>query len=466
MLEVAAAVSLGATACAPTAGVRDGRHGPSARPPHLLFILADDLGWGDLSAYGRSDYATPVIDALAYQGVRLTQAYANSSVCTPTRVALLTGRYQQRLRVGVEPPIPWARWAPSGGFPGLPPEHPTIASLLKTAGYRTALIGKWHVGYLPQYGPLKSGFEQFFGIFGGGVDYFSHTDGAGDPDLWEGETPVQRVGYLTDLISDRAVDFIRRHARSSTPFYLSVNYTAPHWPWQGPGDARLSASSFAAQQLDGGSPAVFAEMVERLDQGLGRLLEVLDESAVSRDTLVVFTSDNGGERFSNMSPFAGRKGSVYEGGHRVPAIVRWPGVVPERSISQQVAMTFDWMATLLAAAGISPHPGYPLDGIDLLPLLKSGAGAASEPRQLFWRIGGQRAARAGDLKYLAVSSPEQVLTAGGASAGALGLELLFDLATDPGESVNLLALRPDDGDRLRAAWATWNANMLPVPRAL
>jgi arylsulfatase A-like enzyme len=165
------------------AGARQAVESPPARarPPNLVFILADDMGWGDLSVYGRQDYQTAALYAFARQGVRLTQAYSGSSICTPTRVAFHTGRYQQRLPVGLREPLAWAGQAPSGGLPGIPPEHSTLASLLKNAGYRTALIGKWHAGYLPHYGPIKSGYEAFFGIFSGGVDYFTHRDGNGSP---------------------------------------------------------------------------------------------------------------------------------------------------------------------------------------------------------------------------------------------------------------------------------------------
>jgi arylsulfatase A-like enzyme len=182
------------------------------------------LGWADLSIYGRSDYRTRTLDKFAGQGVRLTHAYSNSSVCTPTRVAFFTGRYQQRLPVGLQEPLDWAAHAPPVG---LPPEHPTIASRLRESGYHTALAGKWHVGYLPNFSPLKSGFDEFFGIYSGGVDYFTHKDGYGDPDLWEDETPVDKAGYITDLITERALEVIAARARTRDPFYLSVHYTHP-----------------------------------------------------------------------------------------------------------------------------------------------------------------------------------------------------------------------------------------------
>src|SRR5688572_29465966 len=216
-----AALSAAAATLPASSAIADDRGGRGRRPPNVVFILADDPGWADLSSYGRRDYRTPVLDRLAHRGARLAQAYSGSSICTPTRVAFFTGRYQQRLPVGLQEPLGWVGDAAPGSLPGIPSDHPTIASLLKGAGYRTALVGKWHAGYLLQHSPNKSGFEEFFGIFSGGVDYFTHRDGNGDADLWEDETPVEKTGYITDLITERAVDYIRRKAARRRPFYLS-----------------------------------------------------------------------------------------------------------------------------------------------------------------------------------------------------------------------------------------------------
>ncbi|QSA97943.1 sulfatase [Methylococcus sp. EFPC2] len=439
----------------------------SARPPNIVFILADDLGWGDLSIYGRTDYATPNIDKLATQGVRLTQAYSNSSVCTPTRIAYLTGRYQQRLPIGLQEPLGNRKQLRERGQLdrlGLPPDHPTIASLLKAGGYETALVGKWHSGYLPTFSPLKSGFDHFFGIFSGAVDYFTHKDGSGEADLWEDETPVERTGYITDLITRRAIEFLGKASRSKDPFYLSLHYTAPHWPWEGPGDDAVSRRLKSLFHYDGGSIETYGEMVRSLDTGVGEVLATLDSLGLADDTLVVFTSDNGGERFSQIWPFVGSKGGVYEGSNRVPAIVRFPGRLPADRISHQVAATFDWTASLLAVAGVSPHHDYPLDGIDLLPYLAQ-AGSAAKPleRALFWRIHGQHAARIGDLKYIKLARPEQAQIPGGLAAR--GTEFLFDLSRDVREQANLKDQRPGDLQRLSAAWEAWNAEVLPEPAA-
>src|SRR3954468_759482 len=193
----------------------------ASRPrPNILFILADDLGYGDLSCYGRPDYRTPHLDRLAREGVRFTGNYTAAAVCTPTRVALMTGRYPARLPIGLVEPLAYG-----DNSVGLPPEHPTPASLLKAVGYQTALIGKWHLGYLPEHGPIRHGFDEFYGILSGGVDYFSHLEPSGKLDFHEGNVTVEQAGYMTDLLTDRALSYLRR--RHTAPFYLALHYTAP-----------------------------------------------------------------------------------------------------------------------------------------------------------------------------------------------------------------------------------------------
>ncbi|MBD2018996.1 sulfatase-like hydrolase/transferase, partial [Leptolyngbya sp. FACHB-36] len=290
------------------------------RRPNILFIITDDLGFGDLSLYGQTAYQTPNLDQLAQDGIRFTNAYAAQTVCTPTRVAFFTGRYPARTPVGLREPLPFIQQV--GDSVGLPPEHPTIASLLKAEGYETALVGKWHVGYVPRYGPLKSGFDEYFGNLSGGIDYFTHKDSNGTLDFYEGEELADVPGYATDLYTQRAVDFIQRPR--SRPFYLSLHYNAPHWPWQGPDDEESSRTFYPSNPFTaGGSPETYAAMMTSLDQGVGKVLQALQDSGQADNTIVVFTSDNGGERFSNFGPYQGRKGSLYEGGIRVPAFIRW-----------------------------------------------------------------------------------------------------------------------------------------------
>jgi arylsulfatase A-like enzyme len=419
---------------------------PRARP-NVLFILADDLGYGDLSCYGRPDYATPVLDGLARQGLKFMSAYAAAPVCTPTRCAFHTGRYPQRLDVGLQEPLTLA----SGTEIGLPASHPTIASLLKKNGYDTALIGKWHLGWKPEFGPNQHGYDEFFGILSGAADYFTHTasdapggGNKGGKDLWENLAPIERVGYLTDLLSDRAVQYLTRPR--SKPFYLSLHYTAPHSPWEGPEDAAIGHSDHGqGPMIDGGSLKIYAAMMKSMDAGIGRVLQALRRANLDRRTLVIFTSDNGGERYSYNWPFSFQKNFLWEGGIRVPAIVRWPGVVPAGRTTEQAAVTMDWTATILAASGTAADSAYALDGEDLLPVCMGTQ--AVHDRTLFWRTRTRDAARVGTWKYLKDS----------------GTERLFDLSIDPGEKSDLKAKQPRLFDDIKQQYLAWNAEMLPRP---
>jgi arylsulfatase A-like enzyme len=351
----------------------------AARPPNIVFLMADDMGVSDVSIYGRPDFQTPHIDRIGHEGVRLSQAYANSPVCSASRTALITGRYQYRLPVGLEEPI-------AGSHPaGLPPSHPTLPSLLKKAGYATTLIGKWHLGSLPDYGPLKSGYDHFYGFRGGALDYYSHKGITQADDLWDDDAPVHQAGYLTQLLGDRAVDVIARYAKTGQPFLLSMHFNAPHWPWEGPGDQAESerVAKTNLRDFDGGDQQTYRRMIQAMDDQVGRVLEALQQHGLAGDTIVVFTSDNGGERFADTWPFTGRKTELLEGGVRVPALIRWPGRLPANRVCDQTGMTMDWLPTLLAAAGAAADPAYPSDGIDLLPALAGKA--APVPRSLFWR---------------------------------------------------------------------------------
>lgn len=420
---------------------------PGSDRPNIVFIVVDDCGYADLGCTGQTGYRTPALDRLAEEGVRFTQAYANAPLCTNTRVALITGRYQYRLPIGlVEPLRPADRDRPAMGIPA---DLPTLPALLRRAGYRTALIGKWHLGYLPKYGPLKSGYDAFFGIMGGFTGYYTHRGDGGEPDLYEGELPVDKAGYVTDLLSDRAVAYVEA-APAAAPFFLSLHYTAPHWPWSAPSveAAARERELIRAEITEGGSPRIYGEMMQILDAGIGRVADAV--RGCGRDTLVIFTSDNGGERYSNIWPFVGRKFDLLEGGLRVPQIVWWPGHVAAGGLTDQVAITMDLTATCLAAAGVAPAPDYPLDGRDLLPILTAGAPAAG--RTLFWRMANrrQRAVRRGDWKYLKVGDRE----------------FLFDLGWDPRERGDMAKKRPGLVDELRRLWEDWDRQMLPIPEDL
>jgi arylsulfatase A-like enzyme len=418
--------------------------------PNVVFIVADDLGYADLGCYGGRDASfgpvSPELDRLAAGGLRFTQGYANSPVCSPTRFALMTGRYQYRLRGAAEEPIASANRG--SATLGLPPAHPTLPSLLKAAGYRTALVGKWHLGFAPHFGPLKSGYDTFYGPMAGGVDYFTHSDSRGHHDHWHDEQLVREEGYLTDLLSRRAVAVVEQAAAEGRPFFLSLHYTAPHWPWETRADAGLPATiENALFHLDGGTVDTYRRMIHHMDEGIGALMATLRRLGIERDTLVVFTSDNGGERFSDNWPLVGGKMDLTEGGIRVPWIAHWPAVIAAGHTSGQHCLTMDWTATILEAAGVAAHPDHPLDGVSLLPVLRDPSSTFARP--MFWRMKhrDQRALRDGRWKYLKVDEHEY----------------LFDVARDERERANRARREPQRLAAMRDAWLAWNATMPAVP---
>ncbi|MER7719158.1 sulfatase-like hydrolase/transferase [Streptomyces flaveolus] len=417
------------------------------RRPNILFILGDDLGWADLSSYGAPHIRTPNLDRLAAQGVRFTDAYSGSATCSPTRFSLYTGRYPGRTRGGLAEPL-------GNRTQGLDPNHPTLASLLKKAGYATALIGKWHCGWLPDYSPTKSGWDEFFGNFGGALEYFSKLGQLGDYDLYEGDATYQDLRYYTTVLTERAVEYVGRdHDR---PWLLNLNFTTPHWPWLTEDDAETGAEIAAEIRSgnvlgallhnDGGSVEKYREMVENLDASVGRVLSALRRSGQEENTLVVFASDNGGERFSYQWPLSGGKSELLEGGIRVPTVLRWPAGVDARQVSHEPVYSPDWTATLLELGGARPDPAYPLDGHSFAGYLLRGEKAPE--RDLFWRVRGNRALRRGDWKYY---------------RDADGRDHLFDLAADAREQADLAADRPELLAELKAAWEKVDGTLLPYP---
>ncbi|BCB74606.1 sulfatase-like hydrolase/transferase [Phytohabitans flavus] len=430
---------------------RPRERGPAPERPNILVILADDLGWADLSSYGAPDLKTPNIDRLALSGIRFTQGYSASPMCSPTRIGLYTGRYPGRLPGGLAEPIE----RPSE-LNGIPIGHPTLASLLKDRGYRTRMFGKWHCGFLPWFSPTRLGWDEFFGSFHGEMDYFSKINTNGEYDLYENEVSVQDLRYYTDIVTEKTVDFISE--RHSEPWLANVNFTTPHCPWEGPNDqetskeltARLLAGEVGFPgplfHLDGGNREKYAEMVESLDAAVGKILRALERTGRRRDTVILFTSDNGGERFSYLWPLAGLKGEVREGGIRVPAILSWPAALPSGRVSHTPVITMDFTATFLDLAGARPHPDYPLDGRSLAGHLVGGQAAPGH--DLFWRRRNAHALRRGNLKYF--RDPE-------------GRPFLYDLSQDPRECANLARKRPADLAALRAAWEAIDATLLPYP---
>jgi arylsulfatase A len=411
----------------------------STARPNIVFIMTDDAGYGDLGSYGAKDIRTPNLDRLARDGVRLTDFYANAPSCTPTRAGLITGRYQQR--AGFEYPL--GMQLPADFDRGLPVTGRSLPQLMKNAGYATALVGKWHLGWKPEFSPVKHGFDYFYGIKSGFVDFYTHTTPdtpGGGNDLYENDTLVNQAGYMTDLITDRSVRFIE--ANAARPFFIDVSYNAPHWPYQRPdrpGAAREHARHLSPFDDSTSTREDYAAMLERVDQGVGRILDAIDRAGLRRNTIVIFTNDNGGEWLSRNAPLFNHKMSVWEGGIRVPAIVRWPGHIPAGRVSRQVGMTMDITASVLAAAGAS-SPALQLDGIDLFPILEGRA--APVERTLFWRAHAarqQRAVRSGTWKLVIDQNRA----------------MLFNLATDVGERDNVIASRTDVARRLRDQLVAW-----------
>ena len=439
--DVLKTAALGSLAIA--AGVDDVLGQARPAKPNIVYIMADDMGYADVSCYGRPDLKTPNIDRIAAKGVRFLQGYANSAVCTATRTALITGRYQYRLRLGLEEPL-----GAGNTVVGLPPEHPTLPSLLKKAGYSTTLIGKWHLGELPKFGPLKSGYDHFYGFRSGGIDYYRHEGTDHKPDFWDDDTPIEQMGYVTELFGNRAVDVVNGYAKARQPFFLSSAFQRAALAV---GSARRSGRiRTPANARSGGVRRGHAEDVSTHDRGDGhadrpRLEGRSTTTALTNNTIVIFTSDNGGERFADTWPFTGRKTELLEGGLRIPSIISWPARLPQGKTSDQVSISMDWMPTLLAAAGSSPDPDYPMDGINLLPML-TGA-APIRPRTLFWRYkaNAQRAIRDGDMKFLKI----------------LDNTFLFNVVDDPMERANLKDRQKDVYDRLVEKWLEWNQTMLP-----
>ena len=411
-----------------------------AQRPNIIYIMTDDMGYGDLSCYGQKKYTTPNLDKLASQGVKFLNAYAAAPVCTPTRVALMTGRYPARTPVGLMEPL---RSPDLDSAYGLTKDIPSLALLMKESGYETALIGKWHLGFKPEQSPIQNGFDYFFGIHSGGADYFSYQ-GANEArtyDLYENDALVYPHGYLTDLLAQKSVSFIKQ--KHDRPFFLDISFNAPHWPWQGPADMAYPDS---VDFREGGSPSVYAAMMKSLDDGVGLVMAALDDAQLTNKTIVIFTNDNGGERYSDNGGLSNSKMSLWEGGIKVPAFVRWPERIKAGTTTGQVAITMDWTATILAAAGASADKKSPLDGIDLMPILTGSKGTMD--RTLYWRTFQrikQKAMRDGKWKYLRDEKGEY----------------LFDISTDRAEKNDMKTIEAKRFRKMKAKVEEWEKSVLP-----
>jgi arylsulfatase A-like enzyme len=434
---LAVTMSLGAGLCSPAPAEAQGNS-----KPNVVLIITDDLGWADIGANGATDIRTPSIDSLARDGIRLTDFYSNGVTCSPTRAGLISGRYQQRF--GIEAPLPSAG-AP-GGDRGLRANGHSLPQLLKNNGYATALIGKWHLGYRPEQSPNAHGFEYFFGFKSGFHDYYTHNGGDGTPDLWENEQPIERPGYTTDLLTERAVRFIEESA--GEPFFLDLSYNAPHWPYQVPGTPSVApnnARHVFAQDPAAPTRADYAAMVEHVDRGVGQILAALDRRGIADDTIVIFTNDNGGEWLSSNQPLTGRKWMVWEGGIRVPALVRWRNRIPAGKVSGQVGITMDLTASILAATGTPVPDAAKLEGMNLLPVWE---GSAPEfERTLFWRVRvptrQQAAVRRGDWKLVSDA----------------GHTYVFNVRDDASENHDLANRRQDIAQALWPLLRTWEQDV-------
>jgi arylsulfatase A-like enzyme len=418
-----------------------------AAHPNVVLIITDDVGYGDIGSYGGPDIKTPNIDGLAKNGTRLTDYYAMPS-CSPTRAALITGRYQQRVRIEV--PIGSPRVAQERG---LRPTGRSLPQLLKNNGYHTALIGKWHLGYKPEFSPNAHGFDYFFGFKSGLIDYYQHSDSDGQHDLFENDQPSHEAGYSTDLFTQKAVKVIEESA--GKPFFIEIAYNAAHWPFQVPDHPSVAPNNarFVQPQDDHTSTRQdYVAILERADRGVGQILAALDRKGLARDTLVIFTNDNGGEWLSRNAPLFHRKQSVWEGGIRVPAIFRWPGHIPAGKTSSQVGIVMDLTATIAAVTN-SPVPAdAKLEGINLMPMLEGKQPRVD--RTLFWRYTlqarRQRAVRQGDWKLM-IDGPNP---------------MLFNLATDIGERNDLANQRMDIVNKLYPLIDRWEQDVDAEAKAL
>lgn len=394
----------------------------NARKPNFVIILADDLGYGDLGCYGNTLVSTPHLDWLAREGMLFTDFHSTGAVCSPTRASLMTGRYQQRAGI---PNVLIADPKHDTHDHGLHSHEITFPKLLKKAGYTTAIFGKWHLGYHRKYNPIHHGFDQFRGFVSGNVDYISHVNQAGAYDWWYRDQQIEEDGYTTHVITHYAMRFIE--ANKDRPFCLYLAHAAVHYPYQGPHDPpeRTRYGSVLPGRQD--KKQAYLEMTEELDRSVGQVVAALRRFHLEERTLVFFFSDNGAvTNVGSNGALRGHKGTVWEGGHRVPAVAYWPGFIKPGTVCDELAMNFDLMPTMLSLAGVSLPADHRLDGCDL-----SSAVLENQPvdeRTLFWEHAGSLAARQGPWKLVRTRS------------GEIGL---FNLDRDLGERDNLASQYPD-----------------------
>ena len=403
--------------------------------PNIILIMADDLGYGDIGCYGSKIISTPNIDALAKGGMKFTDYHSNCPVCSPTRAALLTGRYQQR--AGIEGVVTAARHRDTG----MALEEITFAEVLKNHGYSTGIFGKWHVGYSPEFNPARQGFDEFIGYVSGNVDFHSHIDQAGYEDWWKNLEKVPEEGYTTDLITKHGIDFIERH--KDKPFCLYLPHEAPHYPYQGRNDPpeRLPGGKKGRKAKGDEIASAYKEMVEVMDEGIGKIVETVKRLGLERKTFIFFCSDNGATKKGSNGELSGYKGSLWEGGHRVPAVAYWPGRIKPGSVTSQTTLGMDMFPTMVSIAGAKLPAGLKLDGVNLLGMLTKDTKLPE--RTLFWRYKKERAVR---------KSPWKLLVQGDNVK-------LYNLDDDLGEKKNLAGAKPEMVKMLQDELSAWEQDV-------
>ena len=411
--------------------------------PNILLIVGDDMGYGDVGFQNCKDIPTPNLDALAASGVRFTSGYVSGPYCSPTRAGLLTGRYQTRFGHEFNP----------AGKNGMPVTQTTLADHLKTAGYATGLVGKWHLGSQAAMQPQKRGFDEFFGFLGGAHSYFNAAG------IMRGTEPVKEMNYTTDAFGREACAFIERH--KGEPWFLYLAFNAVHTPMNATDDRLAKFPDIADKKR-----RTYDAMMLAMDEAIGRVRQKLTDFGLDNNTLVFFISDNGGPTMpgvtvngSRNDPLRGSKRTTLEGGIRVPFIVSWPGRV-KPGVFEQPAIQLDLHATALAAAGVAPKPEWKLEGMNLLPFL-AGEKAGAPHDALYWRFGEQMAVRVGDFKLVRYDVNAE--TQSGTRKQGVTAPKLYNLRTDIGETNDLANVRPDKVKELQALWDVWNqSNVKPL----
>lgn len=424
-----------------------------AAPPNFVIILADDMGYADPSCYGNDRYETPHIDQLAAEGLRFTDFHSNGYVCSPTRAAFVTGRYQQRTGVDT---VVFAD--PERGLRdnhGLPPEETTFAEILKPLGYKTGIMGKWHLGYAKKFNPVKQGFDQFRGYVSGNVDFQSHIDQADFFDWWQNLELKDEPGYTTHLINRHAVRFIEEN--KDGPFCLYVPHEAPHSPYQGPNDPPVRGPNKQPPVKGDEIQRAYREMVQEVDKGVGQIMETLQRLGIAENTFVFFFSDNGGTNHANNGPLRGTKGTPWEGGHRVPGIAWWPNKIKAGTETDATAIGMDLLPTLAELAGVPLPEGVKIDGVSLVSHIFERTPLPE--RTLYWGMGGKFAVREGPWKLVV---GESTGGKGKGKSNARVKPMLFHLENDLGEQTDLAGTQSERAEAMLAKLEAWKKDVTPA----